>query len=241
MVYFSSATVVYFCSALDSLRRLGGKRLHEPVVAVREIHDQVARLALDARDDHQCFAEIGLGVARRMRERHEHLLPAQRLGAHVVFDDRVAAREGVLRAQPFPDALGRVALFLRALLIVAEDLINHPGEAVELRTPDRLRAPIPRRRAVAQHLAHRLAGQSKAPRRRALAQPLHIDATPHLRIELHSIHPSGVPQNTSGMLGGPLKRSGFPPPSGTVTPPRCGLFLRRRSQIELGHKQRVLE
>ena len=32
------------------------------------------------------------------------------------------------------------------------------------------------------------------------------------------------------MLGGPLKRSGFPPPSGSVTPPRCGLFLRRRSQ-----------
>ena len=32
------------------------------------------------------------------------------------------------------------------------------------------------------------------------------------------------------MLGGPLKRSGVPPPSGSVTPPRCGLLLRRRSQ-----------
>ena len=161
--------------------------------------------------------------------------PAQRLGAHVVFDDRVAAREGVLRAQPFPDALGRVALFLRALLIVAEDLINHPGEAVELRTPDRLRAPIPRRHAVcaASCAPSRGPVQSAAPPR-ARSTPPHIDATPHLRIELHSIHPSCVPQNTSGMLGGPLKRSGFPPPSPGVTPPRCGLFLRRRSQQRVG-------
>ena len=36
--------------------------------------------------------------ARRMRERHKHLLPAQPLLAHVGLDDRVAAREGVLRA-----------------------------------------------------------------------------------------------------------------------------------------------
>ena len=31
------------------------------------------------------------------------------------------------------------------------------------------------------------------------------------------------------MLGGPPTRSGFPPPSGRVTPPRCGLALLRRS------------
>ena len=63
---------------------------------------------------------------------------------------------------------------------------------------------IPRRQAVAQHLAHRLSGQPEAARRRALAPPLHIHAAPHRRIELHSIHPSCVPQNTLGMLGGPL-------------------------------------
>ena len=33
------------------------------------------------------------------------------------------------------------------------------------------------------------------------------------------------------MLGGPHARSGFPPPSGSFTPPRCGLFLLRRSQV----------
>ena len=50
------------------------------------------------------------------------------------------------------------------------------------------------------------------------------------------------------MLGGPLERSGFPPPAGSFTPPRCGLFLLRRSQLgddlgdapeELGPDQEV--
>ena len=52
-------------------------------------------------------------------------------------------------------------------------------------------------------------GQPDAARRRALAPPLHIHAAPHRRRELHSIHPSCVPQNTLGMLGGPRERSGF--------------------------------
>ena len=41
------------------------------------------------------------------------------------------------------------------------------------------------------------------------------------------------------MLGGPLERSGFPPPSGGFTPSRCGLFLLRRSQFagrEMRHR-----
>ena len=100
------------------------------------------------------------------------------------------------------------------MLIVAQDLIDDPHETVQFRTPDRLRPAIPGRQAVAQHLAHRLSGQSEASRRRTLAQPFHIDAAPYLSIELHSIHPSCVPRNTIGMLGGPLERSGFPPPSG---------------------------
>ena len=33
------------------------------------------------------------------------------------------------------------------------------------------------------------------------------------------------------MLGGPRERSGFPPPSGSFTPPLCGLVLLRRSQV----------
>ena len=82
----------------ERLRRLRRKGLHARVVAVRQIHAQVVRLAVDAVDDHQRFADVGLGVARWMRARHTQLLPAQLLLAHVGFDDRVAAREGVRRA-----------------------------------------------------------------------------------------------------------------------------------------------
>ena len=97
-----------------------------------------------------------------------------------------------------------MALLLRPVLIVTEDLIDASREGLQLRTPDRLLPAIPRRQAVAQHLAHRLSGQPEAARRRARAPPLHLHAALHHRIELHSIHPSCVPQNTLGMLGGPL-------------------------------------
>ena len=50
-----------------------------------------------ASDDDHRLAEVGLGVARPVHERHEHLLPAQPLRAHGVLDDRVAAPERVLR------------------------------------------------------------------------------------------------------------------------------------------------
>ena len=59
-----------------------------------------------------------------------------------------------------------------------------PVKPYQLRTPDRLRPAIPGRPAVAQHLAHRLAGQPEAARRRALAQSLHIHAAPHRRIRV---------------------------------------------------------
>ena len=42
------------------------------------------------------------------------------------------------------------------------------------------------------------------------------------------------------MLGGPLERSGFPPPSGGFTPSRCGLFLLRRSHTEVIHEARII-
>ena len=122
-------------------------------------------------------------------------------------------------------------------------LIDDPHETVQFRTPDRLRPAIPGRQAVAQHLAHRLSGQSEASRRRTLAQPFHIDAAPYLSIELHSIHPSCVPRNTIGMLGGPLERSGFPPPSGDADHRSvvyfCSAVLKiRREKYRLSLKER---
>ena len=133
---------------------------------------------------------------------------------------------------------GRAQSTVWEVPVVSKDLIDDPREGAQLRTPDRLVPAIPRRQPVAQHLAHRLASQPKAPRGRAFAQPLHIDAAPHLGVELHSIHPSCVPQHTLGMLGGPLARSGFPPPSGCFTPPRCGPFSLASTALGIGPAKR---
>ena len=43
------------------------------------------------------------------------------------------------------------------------------------------------------------------------------------------------------MLGGPRERSGFPPPSGRVTPPLCGLVLLRRSHVSDAKRLKELE
>ena len=93
---------------------------------MRQIDDQEVRLALHSVDDDDRFAEVRLGVTRRMRQRHEHLLSAQLLLAYVVLDGRVAACEPVLVAEAVKDALCGVALFPRTLPIVGQDLIDDP-------------------------------------------------------------------------------------------------------------------
>ena len=92
---------------------LGRKGDHEAIVGVRQIEALEVRLLLDAGDHHQRFAEIGLRVSRRMRQRHEYFLVLQPRLAHVILHDGVAAAKGVLGFQPVPDPLGRVPLLLR--------------------------------------------------------------------------------------------------------------------------------
>ena len=169
-------------SLAECFRRLGGKSLYEGVVAVRQVDHQEVCLALDSADDYDGFAEVGLRVAGRMRQWHEHLLSAKLLLAHVVLDDRVAAREGVLVAQTIGDAFRGVALFPMLLLIVQQDLINDPGKRFQLRTPHRLASPIARRSSVAQHFAHRLPRQAEPPGGLAFTQPFDKDTAPYLSV-----------------------------------------------------------
>ena len=55
---------------LGALRRVG---LHEAAVAVGQVQYEAVGLSLHAADDHQGLAEVAMGVARRMGQRHEHL------------------------------------------------------------------------------------------------------------------------------------------------------------------------
>ena len=71
-------------------------------------------LPLHPADDHQGFAEVALGVARRMGQRHEHLPGLAAVLADVVLDDGVPAIEAVLVPETLKDALGGMPLLLGA-------------------------------------------------------------------------------------------------------------------------------
>ena len=132
----------------ESLGVLGGKRDHEAVVGMRQIEALEVRLLLDACNHHQRFAEIGLCISRRMRQRHEHLLVLQPRLAHVILHHRVAASKGVLGLQPVPDPLGRVALLLRLRLVIHQNLIDDSQPWPQLRPHHRLLPCIARRQNI---------------------------------------------------------------------------------------------
>src|ERR1035437_6109477 len=80
-----------YVALLESLCRFAWKRRDKSVIRVRTIHRQKVRLLLHSSDHNQRFAEVGLCLAWRMHQRHEHLAPAQFFAAHIVLDDGVAA------------------------------------------------------------------------------------------------------------------------------------------------------
>lgn len=83
---------------------------------------------LDPTDHHQRFAKIGLGVARGVMQRDKHLRPTALMFAHVILDE-------------YP--LGRVALLAVLANVIAQPLVDDPGEPVQLRPLDQRRPPIP--------------------------------------------------------------------------------------------------
>src|SRR3712207_8477499 len=47
-----------------------------------------------------------------------------------------------------------------------------------------------------QHLRHRLRVDAEQPRRLPLAHPFHMAGAPNPRVEIHSLHPAGLPSAT---------------------------------------------
>src|SRR6185436_9742618 len=102
--------VVAIEEGLDPLSRVC---LDEAGIRVRQVEAKEMDLLPDAADHRYRLAKVGLGVARRMDERHEHLAPPLPPLADVVLYGRVAASKAVLGSQPFVDPLGRVPLLRR--------------------------------------------------------------------------------------------------------------------------------
>jgi hypothetical protein len=68
--------------------------------------------------------------------------------------------------------LARVPLLLRDIQIFDQDLVDEPRMRLKLRSSRLGLSPISRRRRMLQHLRHRPAVDSEAPRRHPLAQPV---------------------------------------------------------------------
>jgi len=160
-------------------RRLGRKGLHKAVIRVRQVEGHEVRLLLHAGNHHLRFTEVRLRLARRVRQRDEHLLAADLRRAHIVLHNRVAAGVAVLGAKPFEDALGRVSLLLRPLLVVLEDRVDRALPRAELRPPHRLLPLVARRRRILQHLPYCFTRQPKLPGNRSPAPAFHKNRPPH--------------------------------------------------------------
>src|SRR3954447_15994440 len=153
-------------------------------------------LPLRAADHRNRLAEVGLPMPGRMHQRDKHLPPLQPPLPDIGLHDRLAAREAVLGLEPLKDAPRRVPLLARPRPVLLQDPVNDAGEPIQLGPHRWFAAPVARRHRKPQHLRHRLRVDPNPPRRLPLAHPLHMAGTPNPRIQIHSLHPSGLPSAT---------------------------------------------
>ena len=97
-----------------------------------QVEDEAVGLPLHSANAHQGLAEAALGLARRMGQRHEHLLRPPPILPDIVLDRRVSAIETVLVPEPLGDVLGRVALFSGQPEVVLQDPVDDAGEGLLL-------------------------------------------------------------------------------------------------------------
>ena len=174
----------------EGLRRLPGVGLHEPDVGMGQDQAEEGNLLPPAPDLHHRLAEVDLGMARRVMQRHKSLARRLPPGPDIVLHDGIAAGEPVLVAKPLEDPVRRVPLLARHVRIRVrlQDRVDDAGEPVQLRPPHRLRPAVARRRRVAQHLLHRATVDAEPTARLVMAQPLVDNRQSNRRIELHAVH-----------------------------------------------------
>jgi len=185
------------------LSRRCGIGTHEAGIAVRKVQNEEMGLLLDPADDDHSLAEIGLGVAGRMRQRHEHLAATTLALPYVVFHDRVAAGEAVLIAEPLEHPLRRMSLLAMDLAVAFQPAVDDPGERVQLRSLHRRRPPVSGRNRERHHLGHAVARDVEMPRSLSLAHALRT-SQPNLPIQVHGENPPALPSKSRKDKGGRL-------------------------------------
>ena len=125
------------------------------------------------------FAEVDLGMAWIMGQRHKNLFAQALPGPDIVRHDGDATAITMLVAQPFENAFAGMALLLRLAFVIFQDLVDDAGIGIKLRTLRRLAPLISRRDRMFENLRHRLAVNTKPPRRLPLAQAITMTGQPY--------------------------------------------------------------
>ena len=162
------------------------------------------------------LAEVRLGMARRVVQRHEHLAAAPLMLTHVGLHDGVAAGEPVLIAQTVEDPLRRVTLLARAIGVLAQPRIDDLGEPVELRPLHRRGPPVAGRHRMHDHLVDAVARDAEVARDGALAHALPEVGAANLPIQLHGENAPALPAARDGKRGRLLRRPPRAHPAATV-------------------------
>ena len=119
---------------------------------VRQVEGEEMRRPLDAADHHASLAEVGLGlgVAGRVVQRHEHRSPAPPMtpGCSPSWCSRLQTRA---RRAPARTPAWRCGAASVLAEIIPQPLLDVLGEPVQLRPPDRCGSPVSRRHREAQH------------------------------------------------------------------------------------------
>ena len=178
-----------------------------------QVDDEAVGLLLHAADDHQGLAKVALGVARRMGQRHEHLLGLTAILSDVVLDRGVSAVESVFVPET-PE-------------VVLQDPVDDASEGLQFGPLGRTLSPVPRRDRIGQHLAHGVPVQPKlsGDLPNTLTLHHHRPANPqiYLYLEHPSHHPWGRIQPLWMAAGGPICNRRL----SEITRPHGTLYLRR--------------
>ncbi len=161
------------------LRRRRRVGRNEAGVAVGKVHGEKMRPPLGAGDDRIRLAKVCLGMARRMRQRHEHLPQTTATFPNVILDDGLPTRKTVLVAKTLEDPLRRVALLAVNRSVLFKNTLDDIREGVQLRALRWLAAAVARRLRVPEHLLYRLSRNAKPTCRLSLAQPLNMARQPN--------------------------------------------------------------
>ena len=188
------------------LRRIG---LYERRVGMGQIEAEHMQHHAHAADDADALAEIDLGMAGRMGQRHKGLLHPHPLQPDVILHHRVAAGIPVFGPQPLENPLGRVPLLRRRAPVRRQDRVDHRHQRPQLRLLRWFAPLITRRNRKPAHLGDRVPAQPEHPRRLPPAVPLNQHIPANRRINLHLKHPqpsSSDPEKDSFSSGRLLRR-----------------------------------